>query len=976
MKRYVLAIFSLIVVTQAPATLALAKPLYITVPRAYGSTEQISVDVAFSGTDPVEIRVVKPDDLDKYIEQQANLRRAYDEPATRNNPGYYLALGINNVKSPGAAFLDALDPEMRRKVASSLPVRTDATYGKRFGDLDEGMKKIVDIPPNTTLVRRNWLNLDLGGQAMSFTVPGFDTGGSGSGFEQRKVTLDPLPPGLYVLQVLQGAVEGQVTLVISDMSVQVKQTDGEVLVRVADANQRPVSGAEARLHTPSGKNSSVKTDSKGEAHLTTDEPRVIISVHRDKDLAIVDTDFYSSLTVTPDVFIYADRPIYKPGDTIQFRGIVRKPATFLASLFTLKKSLVTVSLTGDGAVSRTARVGVDDFGCFAGALQVEESAEAGIVRLVAAVEDKWYQSEARVQQYVKPTFFVEVKTDQDTITPGGKLTAKLKVERYAGGVPEGVVYEVFVYKTRVEAPTWIDDAGMGAQGSAVTYGSASTTEGKLTVPERVYSSLAARDASEGDDAWESAATFDEKGEASIAIEIPTLDPGEDDLPFKYSLTIRARDKESSIAATSKAFYLGKCSVTGNVVMTPRLVLQDTAGQLAVRATTLGGKPLANVTGEVELISRSADESEKSLGKQAITTDATGVWRTAVKASTIGAVEARVMLKDDKGNPWSGEASLLVVGTHGEPVIATPTLAADSVSGGLSPGDTGKMVVMFPAAWGAEGAESGPVWITLSGRGIYETKLVAVNGRTYVHDFTAEKRFGSGVYASVSYPTASGRWEERTVTYRIVPKERVLTVQVAPEKVELPPLTEQTLRLSIRDSDGKGQSAQVSVGVVDKAIYALQAEFRPRVTDFFYPPVRNNVMTFYSAEFQGYGYGEVLAQMARGRGYRFAAIKPPVKKIDLQERDTAYWNPSVVTDASGDATLRFKMPSNPTIWVVTALAVDADGRFGESTHEFASRSGLTFSAALPPFLRNGDTARGFVRLNRDKKPQSGLSLSVA
>ena len=52
----------------------------------------------------------------------------------------------------------------------------------------------------------------------------------------------------------------------------------------------------------------------------------------------MDTDFYSSLAVAPDVFIYSDRPIYKPGDEVKFRGLVRQPDTFLARLFTPKQA--------------------------------------------------------------------------------------------------------------------------------------------------------------------------------------------------------------------------------------------------------------------------------------------------------------------------------------------------------------------------------------------------------------------------------------------------------------------------------------------------------------------------------------------------------------------------------------------------------------------------------------------------------------
>jgi hypothetical protein len=46
------------------AGMAVAKPLYITVPRAYGTEEMVAVDVAFNSKGPVELRVLRPDNLD------------------------------------------------------------------------------------------------------------------------------------------------------------------------------------------------------------------------------------------------------------------------------------------------------------------------------------------------------------------------------------------------------------------------------------------------------------------------------------------------------------------------------------------------------------------------------------------------------------------------------------------------------------------------------------------------------------------------------------------------------------------------------------------------------------------------------------------------------------------------------------------------------------------------------------------------
>jgi hypothetical protein len=522
---------------------------------------------------------------------------------------------------------------------------------------------------------------------------------------------------------------------------------------------------------------------------------------------------------------------------------------------------------------------------------------------------------------------------------------------------------VFLYRAVVDSPAWVDDAGLGAQGSAVTYGSASTTEGKLSVPERLYSSIQARGQEYAEDPWATAPLFDGNGEARVEIPVPALGAGDDRFPWRYTLSVRARDDQGTFASGSRPHYLAPSEVIATIRPGSVVTLEGAEAPLAIRATTLSGRPFAGAKGRVAFVLRSAAGEEKSVSEQQISTPFDGVWRGKLPAPGPGTVIARVTLFDGAGRPWTGEGSILVVGKKGEEAVRVPALQLTSRGGALAPGNEAELVALFPARWGPDGKEKGRVWITLSGTGIFETRLVEVEGLTLLHKFPVERRFGSAVYASIAYPTPAGRWEEKTAPFRIVPPERVLAVAIAPERPEATPLGPQRLQLRVTDHLGRGVRAQLSVGVVDKAIYALQGEIRPRALDFFYPLVRDNVATFTSAEFQGYGYGEALARLLRRPGHAFAAIKPPTK---TREVDTAYWDPAVTTDEDGRALVAFTLPSNQTLWTVTAVAADAAGRFGEGTAEFAARSGTQVLASLPQFLREGDRATGSVRLSRGEK----------
>jgi hypothetical protein len=943
---------------------AQAKPLYMTVPRAYGTQERPVIEVAFERRGPVELRVVKPDSVDAFIARQANLRRAWDKVEAKENPGRFLSRGVNAVRLPGTFLYRALGEEFRTELAGVLPKRPEAPPSERkLVRLTEGPEKIVGLPPGATVVRRQWLNLDLGGLERNWSVPGFDEWTAEGGYEERRVELDPLPAGVYVVQLVQGKVEGQVVLVVTDLKVQVKQTDGELLVRVAGADLGPVAGAEVQLRAAGGAGGRAKTDRNGEARLDAKDPRLLVLVRAGQDLAIVDTDFYSTLAATPDVFVYSDRPIYRPGDALQFRGLLRQPDGVLSRLIAPRSREVAVSLTvAEGkSVATTARV--DEFGAFSGSLNVPEDVATGVVRLEARLDGRPHGAEARVQEYVKPTFYLEVLGDAETVQPGGTLKALVRARRFAGGAPEATRYDVFLYRAVVDSPAWVDDAGLGAAGSAVTYGTVSTTEGKLSVPERLYSSIQARGQEYSEDPWATAPRFDANGEARIEIPVPSLGAGDERFPWRYTLSVRARDDQGTFANGAKPHYLAPSEVIGTIRPGAVVAIEGTEATLSIRATTLSGRPYAGAKGKVVFVLRPASGGEKAISEQEISTPFDGVWRGKIPAPGAGTVVAKVTLVDKGGKSWSGEGSILVVGKKGEEAVRVPALQLTSRGGALAPGNEAELVALFPAGWGPGGKEQGRVWITLSGTGLFETRLVDVSGLTLLHRFPVERRFGSAVYASIAYPTAAGRWEEKTAPFRIVPPERVLTVNVAPERPETAPLGPQRVLLRVTDSDGHGVRAQLSVGVVDKAIYSLQGEFRPRALDFFYPLVRDNVATFTSAEFQGYGYGEAVARLLRQPGHAFAAVKPPTK---TREVDTAYWNPAVTTDEDGRAQVAFNLPSNQTLWTVTAVAADAAGRFGEGTAEFAARGGTQVVASLPQFLREGDQATGSVRLARGEK----------
>jgi hypothetical protein len=75
------------------------------------------------------------------------------------------------------------------------------------------------------------------------------------------------------------------------------------------------------------------------------------------------------------------------------------------------------------------------------------------------------------------------------------------------------------------------------------------------------------------------------------------------------------------------------------------------------------------------------------------------------------------------------------------------------------------------------------------------------------------------------------------------------------------------------------------------------------------------------------------------------------------RASAYWNPSMITDAGGKASIVFKLPDNLTSFQVMAAGQTLESEFGYGESIFAVNKPLMMLPALPRFARVGDSFEG-------------------
>jgi hypothetical protein len=981
-----LLLLSLLLVS--PAAGQAQSPFYVTVERTVSDREPARIRLDYADTSaPVLLRILKPKSLDSYLEGQFSVSRSYETPVTVPSLYTLLARGVSKGINPVSRARRSLAPEFRRQLSTVL---SPPLVPFSSEPLPAGPQFRYSAPENFELVKQTYLTPEVIGAKNSDTWWWFESTPSAGGgsYRSKTVLVDPLPAGIYAVQVIQGDHETQSLMQVSSISVQVEQSSREIVVRVIDRDGKPLSGANVRLRPTTGgiwETFSQVTSEDGELVLSRDPSRdpfpqklLVLVNHPTHGIALTGSDFIPSEVPAQDTFIFTDRPIIKPGEQVQVGGIVRTLKDGTLSIGT-KPGKGSLTLDGPGAGGEPVKVDLSPEGSFSGLLQLPPSLFPGLYRVRATFEEASYSGEFRVQDYVKPTFFLSLKDRPATIIAGQPLTLSFNANRYRGGAVPGVKYEVFLYRKRFDTPKFVEDSGATLSTGSDYYGSSQSTAA-LAQPERIYSTVDVRAQADTTGAvainpWASSPTADDAGTGTITIPIPPLSerpntPQE----WIYSLVIRAQDSEGSQATISESFYVTKSSGYASVQFPSSTISSDIPSVKAeVHSTTAQGTPLPHATGEIRCTLESSMEPEHKVLTIPFLTDESGKATVAIPLThaTIGSMRAFAKVTELRGtrNPFpveSDPAQILVKGNPGERLVSTKTLELVQGKGILSPDETDTIVALLPDDTSLGADYRG--WVSVVSSKILETTPLSLMNPTAEIPFTARGGYGSAAYVTVSIPRPGGHFEHRTVAYRIAQKEKILSIGVLPSQDVAAPL--ETTRVTVRVTDSSGRPvkhAETFSSVVDDAVYAVQPEFRPSLMDFFLPLTRQNVARFLSDELQGYGYAAALFRA----NYKLHDLKNSNQPRDKLMRDTAGFFPHRFTDEKGEVVLEVPMPSNITKWRVTTLATTVDGKLGEGKAFFNTRSDLGITLQMPQFLRTNDSVEGSAAL--DNLTQSGAGI---
>lgn len=98
-NRNLMILFLFYIITISNKTYA--SPFYITIENSFSPNEDPTLRLDFQDNlTEMELRILKPKNMDNFLDGQLNISRTYEEPSSKLNPGYFVANGLNNIDLP------------------------------------------------------------------------------------------------------------------------------------------------------------------------------------------------------------------------------------------------------------------------------------------------------------------------------------------------------------------------------------------------------------------------------------------------------------------------------------------------------------------------------------------------------------------------------------------------------------------------------------------------------------------------------------------------------------------------------------------------------------------------------------------------------------------------------------------------------------------------------------------------------------
>ena len=746
----------------------------------------------------------------------------------------------------------------------------------------------------------------------------------GQGGHLSHIELPAQPARVYLLELLRDDEAAYVPWLVTDLALLGEQDGTRLRIQSVGARDGALApGVTGRIFEGSqGRPLGFDGDGRAEMAAGPGVRRVVLA-QAGPSFALLAIEGQGGALVRQRIYAYTERPLYRPGQEVFVKAVLRAVENGENKVDRSVQELpYTILDPEDTKVAEgRARLLSAETGTFAASVALPGAGRLGLYRWVFQGPGGPGQAEFKVEQFVKPAFAVTVTTPAAKVGLGDAMTFQVQARYFYGAAVRKAKADWFLYKVVPRRQSsWFfegEDAG--------------------PAPELVESGTL---------------TLDEDGGARSQ----AFKAAEDGL---YRYVVKVTDgsgQQNSGSAQVRA-------AAGDLVL---LVGTD-------RSVALPGRPFKVTARTLDLDGHEVKGVDIALRATRIVAEKeSGSWWARTSAlrpgETLGTArgpEAPLTIaegglflvvaeaRDSKGRPVTAQC-LITVAAEGTPLPPVPDLRAAADKPEYKPGEVARILVQLPQPrltlhWSLENETLG------------RRESRRVEGTTALVEIPVTAALQPNAWA-VFEIVADGRRQLAEVPIRAPRTDRRLQVEVRTDQDAYRPGQAMKVAVQVRDDQGRPAAADLSVGVVDEAIYALSPELHPDIVRFFNPSRRHNVLRTGSTEWSFWDILRRQRPVWSLRQTRRGEFKSDdADKIRQNFKDTAHWAPFLAAGSDGRASTDLVLPDNLTAWRATATAVTADTRAGVGRAQRTSSKPLQVSLTLPRTLTLGEEARAIAQV---------------
>ncbi|MDD5646786.1 MAG: Ig-like domain-containing protein, partial [Candidatus Bipolaricaulis sp.] len=714
----------------------------------------------------------------------------------------------------------------------------------------------------------DWYNFDTPkeGELRSWTMP-VSSPENEAAYVPVDLTADggSLEPGIYVIDVHASGVDWdrwqhRRVLIASPIGLSVKTSDEETLVFAADLETgAPEGGLILWALDGDGKPVDVDvTDSRGLARFTPSRtndwrgltvmgrsPFVLTSADWDDGVSPWDFDFSAETSPQTRTYIDTDRPIYRAGQTVFFRAVLRGERDARYTLPDTRRAVVSI-YNPYWELAYEEDLAIDALGVLSDQLALADDAPLGTYTARVDFEDDSTYTTFEVAAYRAPEFEVTVDADRPEIAHGDSIAITAHATYFFGAPVTDVAVEWSVLSSPYEfSPAQLE-----------RYTFSDTDDPWRCLGCWWWSPAPVVPILEGSGRTDAAGAL----RVELPADIASRSDDPEDAPITGSRILvleatahgrdgRAISGRNSVIVHQGAYYIGvvaaKAIARAGEEMPVDVITVDWSGErLATQSLsyTVYRREWSNVfqPNETGGGSWTWESSDIEVDRGRLTTDDRGEGRVVFVPDRGGTY--KVVVEGLDARERRVRAGLFVWASGSESVSwrreNNDRLALVSDKQSYVVGETAKILVPSPYP-GEQWA-----WVTVERGGVLSQEVVKLPSNSAILEIPITEDAVPNVYVGVvliqgrsaaiaagSLPTAS--WRVGYVAVSVSPAPKLLSIDLRPDTEA--PRPGETLTLDVRVTDAAGEPVQssFSLDLVDKAILTLQPREPNRIVEEFF-----------------------------------------------------------------------------------------------------------------------------------------------